>query len=133
MGYRSQVYLKTTTEGYVIMKKMNDSIKEPENKIFRWAEIHSTETGFYKIHYDDIKWYDSYTQIQNFNKALCELGRQDIPYVFIRIGEETDDIEIHNNWTDDMPDELVEFEPLIDVYDPDATSYKVVKNPDSGL
>ena len=43
--------------------------------------------------------------MQNFNEALHQMRIQDIPYVFIDIGEDTDDITILNNWTSDMPDE----------------------------
>lgn len=123
MGYRSQVYLKTTTEGWILMKKMNDSIENPDNKPLQYATVERTKAGFYKITFDDIKWYDSYKQVQNFNRVLVQCGDQDIPYSFIRIGEDTDDVEHRKNWTDDMPDEIGSFEPLIDVNDESCGSY----------
>lgn len=125
MGYRSQVYLKTTTEGYLIIKKLNDSIKKEEEKPLQYAEIKKTPSGFYKISFNDIKWYEgSFPDVDNFMEGLEMLTAQDIPYSFIRIGEDVSDIEHKNNWTEDMPDEIANFEPVIDVNDDDWSSYE---------
>lgn len=120
MGYRSQVYLKTTTEGWVIMKKFNDSIEDRDYQPLDGAEVNKTESGFYKISFYDIKWYDSYISVQNFNKVLRMYDEQDIPYSFIRLGEDTEDIEHRRNYPDDMPYEIECFEPVIDVNDEDT-------------
>ena len=120
MGYRSQVYLKTTTEGWVIMKKFNDSIDNRDYQPLDGAEVNKTESGFYKISFCDIKWYDSYEQVQNFNKVLHMYDKQDIPYSFIRLGEDTEDIEHKRNYPDDMPYEIECFEPVVDVNDEDT-------------
>lgn len=125
MGYRSEVYLKTTTEGWIILKSFNDKIKEPEDRPLAYSEVNKTPDGFYKIEYHDIKWYDSYKQIQNFNRALDEMRDQDIPFSFIRLGEDTDDIEHVCNWTDDIPDEINSFEPVVDIND-ECTEYEPV-------
>ena len=127
MGYRSQVYLKTTTEGYLLMKKLNDSIENPDNRILSYAEsIKKTPSGFYRIDFDDIKWYESFEEVKQFMKGLELLQEQDIPYSFIRIGEDPGDIEHKANWTDDMPDEILTFEPVIDVNDEDWSCYENV-------
>ena len=125
MGYRSEVYLKTTTEGWIILKSFNDKITEPENRPLAYSEVNKTPSGFYKIEYHDIKWYDSYKQIQNFNHVLDEMRDQDIPFSFIRLGEDTDDIEHVCNWTDDIPDEINSFEPVVDIND-ECTEYESV-------
>ena len=119
MGYRSQVYLKTTTEGWIIMKKFNDTITEEYSKPLCFAEVNKTESGFYKIYFCDLKWYDTYDQIKNFNKVLDMYEEQDIPYSFIRLGEDTEDIEHRRNYPDDMPYEIECFEPVVDVNDED--------------
>ena len=126
MGYRSEVYLKTTTEGWVVLKSFNDSIKEPENRPLAYSEVNKTPDGFYKIEYHSIKWYDSYEQIQNFNVALDRLRDQDIPFSLIRLGEDTEDIEHICNWTDDIPDEINSFEPVVDINDEDYAKYESV-------
>lgn len=129
MGYRSQVYLKTTTEGYLIIKRRNDSIENPDHRMLRYAEsIKKTPSGFYKIEFDDIKWYESYEEVRQFMDSLEILREQDIPYSFIRIGEDSTDIEHKVNYTDDMPDEIETFEPVVDVNDDDWSSYEDVED-----
>ena len=109
------------------MKKFNDSIATPEDKPLYYATVERTEAGFYKITFDDLKWYDSYAQVQNFNKVLNQYDDQDIPYSYIRIGEDTTDIENRKNWTDDMPTEIETFEPVVDVNDDEPwSSYEAI-------
>lgn len=128
MGYRSDVYLKTTTEGYIIIKRRNDSIENPEHRMLRYAEsIKKTPSGFYKIEFNDIKWYESYEEVKQFMSALNDLVEQGIPYSFIRIGEDPTDIEYKRNYTDDMPDEIASFEPVVDVNDEDWSNYEDVE------
>ena len=130
MGYRSQVYLKTTTEGYLIIKRRNDSIENPDHRMLRYAEeIKRTPAGFYRIWFCDVKWYEStYAEIKQFMSALNDLVEQGIPYSFIRIGEDPTDIEYKVNWTDDMPYEIETFEPVVDVNDDDWCSYEDVED-----
>lgn len=129
MGYRSQVYLKTTTEGWLIIKRRNDSIENPDHRMLRYAEsIKKTPSGFYKIEFDDIKWYESFEEVKHFIDSLGILQIQDIPYSFIRIGEDSGDIEHKMNYTDDMPDEILNFEPVVDVNDDDWSCYEDVED-----
>lgn len=130
MGYRSQVAFKTTSEGYIILKRFNDEIEEKKDRPLYCAEIRKTEDGFYKITFDEIKWYDSYADIQNFIKVMDILDEQDIPYKFIRLGEDIDDIEIRDNYTEDMPEALLEFNPAVDIYDTSDGGYEIIDNPD---
>lgn len=126
MGYRSQVALKTTTEGYLLFKMFDDSIEAKEEKPLAYMHIEKTPTGFYKISHDDIKWYESYKDIQNFMKMLDTLTEQDIPYKFIRIGEDEDDIEIHENYTKDIPDQIADFCISVEILDDDEDNYEEV-------
>lgn len=126
MGYRSNVYLKTTTEGWLVMKQFNDSIDDLDEKPLAYGEVNKTESGFYKIYFEDVKWYDSFKQVQNFNEVLAKLEALDIPFSFVRFGEETDDIEHRKNWTDDMPTEIETFEPVADLNDEDWSGYTPV-------
>ena len=128
MGYRSDVYLKTTTEGYLIIKRRNDSIENPKHRILEYADsIKRTPSGFYKIYFNDIKWYESFEEIDDFMESLDVLKDQDIPYSFIRIGEDPTDVEYKVNWTDDVPDEIQTFEPVVDVNDEDWSNYEDVE------
>ena len=58
------------------------------------------------------------------------LEKHDIPYKFIRLGENIDDIEVRENYTDDMPDELEDFNPNVSIYDTSVGDYENVINPD---
>ena len=51
---------------------------------------------------------------------------QNIPYVFIEIGEDTDDITILNNWTSDMPDEIETFDVERRISDEDEGCYEII-------
>lgn len=126
MGYRSNVALKTTTEGWILMKRFNDSIENDEDKPLYAMTVQKTPEGFYKISHPDIKWYDGYGNVDNFNECLDKMSEQDIPFVFIAIGEDYEDIKIRNNWTDDMPDCLEEFDVNREINDPDEGSYEPV-------
>ena len=48
-------------------------------------------------HADDVKWYESYTQVMAhtwlYNYAVERFGEERAGYEFVRIGEDTDDIE----------------------------------------
>lgn len=126
MGYESQIALKTTTEGWVLMRKMNNSIEREEERPLTHLNVERTETGFYKISHDSIKWYEHFTNVKNFNKVLDQMNEQNIPFIFIRIGEDINDIDVRNNWTDEMPDELARFEPQTEIYDESAGSYATI-------
>lgn len=126
MGYRSQVALKTTTEGWILMKRMNDKIECDEDKPLYAMNIGKTPTGYYKIWHDSIKWYDGYGNVDNFNECLDKMTEQDIPFVFIEIGEDVDDINIRNNWTDDMPDCIEDFDVRTEIIDPDEGGYEMI-------
>lgn len=126
MGYRSQVYLKTTTEGFLVIKRFNDSIETKEHRPLYGADVNKTESGFYKISFDDVKWYDSFKEVENFMHTLDLLEEQEIPFSYVRLGEETNDIDHRCNWTDDIPDEISSFEPVVDLNDEDWIGYESV-------
>lgn len=128
MGYRSNVYLKTTTEGWVILKKFNDELTEDwSDKPLAYSVIERTAGGNYKITWEDIKWYDSYASVQHLYEVLNIYEMKDIPYSFIRIGEEECDCEHKRSYVDDMPWEIEGFEPIVTVNDEDS-SYEFVED-----
>ena len=126
MGYRSQIALKTTTEGWILLKRFNDKIENPDERPLNHLTVGKTPTGYYKISHDYIKWYDRDPQVQNFNEALHQMRIQNIPFVFIRIGEDIDDIVIQNNWTEDMPDAIETFDVERSISDEDEGCYETI-------
>ena len=93
MGYRSDVYLKTTKEGFDVLLKMNNEIKDKYSKPLCNAIISKSKSGFYKIIFDSVKWYEEYEQVKNFSEALLQMAEKEIPYSFVRFGEDLDDTE----------------------------------------
>ena len=126
MSYRSQIALKTTTEGWILLKRFNDKIENPDERPLRNLTVSVTPTGYYKISHDSIEWYEGDPQVKNFNEALCQMKAQNIPYVFIKIGEDYDDINIQNNWTSDMPDEIETFDVERSISDADEGCYEII-------
>ena len=126
MSYRSQIALKTTTEGWILLKQLNDKIENPDDRPLQNLTVGVTPTGYYKISHDYIKWYDGDPQVKNFNEALDQMKAQNIPYVFIKIGEDYDDITIQNNWTSDMPDEIETFDIERSIADADEGGYAII-------
>ena len=59
------------------------------------------------------------------------LNDRNIPYKFIRIGENINDIEVRENYTEDMPEELCDFQPETEIYDSSEGSYEWIDNPDN--
>ena len=55
-----------------------------------------------KFHFKDVKWYDSYPDVQRFMQMLEELGDTSVhkyAIEFVRIGEDNDDTE-RREWGD---------------------------------
>jgi hypothetical protein len=68
----------------------------------QWSEFEVDEAKFrINFHADDVKWYESYADVQ-CHEALLSLAKEwdedednhsEIAYMFIRVGEQMDDIE----------------------------------------
>lgn len=114
MGYRSEVKLITTKEGW---KKIEQAVKQasPDNYEYLLADeyvclIRNGEYVLYEV--SDIKWYDTppygFPEIIAFKQALYNLDEDDIPYEFMRVGEDYTDVEylpyrVYKDKYQDMP------------------------------
>lgn len=47
--------------------------------------------------FDDVKWYASYPDVQAFEKMLDEIADLGYCYEFVRVGEDSNDIEIRDS------------------------------------
>jgi len=110
MGYRSEVcavFYCHDMRDYSSMKLfIDENIPRGESEWMR-EHIHEESVGERKyVHFqiDDVKWYDSYAEIQEFNefieafKKLAD-GENELTwaYEFVRIGEDLNDIEAHES------------------------------------
>ena len=104
MGYRSEVtaiFYCHNQDDYPSMKLFID---ENIGGTFEEdiTEEESNERKYIKFYLEDVKWYDSYTDVIEFNefiKAFVELADDDESkltwaYEFVRFGEELNDIEV---------------------------------------
>lgn len=94
MGYRSEVCcLINVPEDYKPenFKELEQKINEPIKELFNKVYFNEKSILLYSSY---IKWYDSYEDIQLFNKFLEE---NDCEYHFVRIGEDLEDIEEQYN------------------------------------
>jgi hypothetical protein len=102
MGYRSNIEVlcgsKVYQELHAVMTRHNwhpDSIKKVPNHDVYFIEL----CGY--------KWYDSYTDVQEFMEVLEDCANHEKDprffYSFIRLGEEREDIETIENHDWDAP------------------------------
>ena len=99
MGYRSDVATviygdNRNPEKYALLKTlMNTTFKVAYDEWSANAIWHD-EKCVLEFFIEDVKWYESYEEIQDFTKMLYAIA--EIPgfnYEFVRIGEDDNDIE----------------------------------------
>lgn len=100
MGYRSDVKFITTREGWELIDK---TVKRKNPG----AEYPFTDGGdpipllngkYVLAEWSDVKWYDGYdTEVTTFMKTLSVLDKKNIPYTFMRFGEDYGDVEERSN------------------------------------
>ena len=104
MGYRSEVtaiFYCHNQDDYPSMKLF---VEENIGGTFKEdiTEEESNERKYIKFYLEDVKWYDSYPDVIQFNEfieAFVELADDDESkltwaYEFVRFGEELNDIEV---------------------------------------
>jgi hypothetical protein len=101
MGYRSDVqaliYPLSGDQNLLEYNKlkllMNTTFKDVfeawSDDYFSWDDKHRV----LKFSANSIKWYDSYPDVAKFIKFLADVRDLEYEYEFMRIGEDTDDIE----------------------------------------
>lgn len=108
MGYRSEVAIALTSEAAKKLLVLQDFCPELKQLIndaddqFNFDEDSIKLNADAKFHWSYVKWYDSYTEIQQMETFLYNLLECD-DFLLLRIGEETDDMEIQGHyWESDM-------------------------------
>lgn len=102
MGYRSEVRIATTREGYDAICDCVDRLSAGQREyqlVGRNIQPEHFEEfgGCVVFGWSFIKWYvGDLADVTNVAKALSEIGALGIPYEFCRVGENRDDIEFEN-------------------------------------
>lgn len=116
MGYRSEVTIVFYSRGagaipYPALKLWVDENYPVKEAVTEWeAKLETDEETYLMLTYDHVKWYDGYSHVTAVQRALglfCETFDEAGPeeavaaYEFVRIGEETEDIqENRSDWSD---------------------------------
>lgn len=115
MGYYSQVSIlmdKESTDDFIkkLAKEMPEHIKFYSNALEEGFKTFGIdETKPYRIfHFDWIKWYEMFPEVSMMMEFLRTLKAPHY-YDFVRLGEETDDIE--HEYSDDFY-----FNVVVDVF-----------------
>jgi hypothetical protein len=93
MGYRSTVAFvisfetKEQLENYLAPRLLEEYIKDNRDDFYR---VDDTSVMY---HAEDIKWYDTYPEVQALTKLYKDTIEAGGAYRFIRVGEEDKDIE----------------------------------------
>jgi tetrahydrodipicolinate N-succinyltransferase len=102
MGYisdvRALVYAKNRNDADQYMQYMQlkllvgttfKDVFEEWSSYFRWVD----NERVLDFQADDVKWYESYEDVQNIERFLREVEELEYVVEFIRVGEESEDIE----------------------------------------
>ena len=106
MGYRSEVKIAMKLSDY---EEMINRLEYYTNKdsIKYFIEMCSVKNVISEgekvviLYWDWIKWYPEYKEVEYIENYLTELAEQSKPYKFVRIGEESTDIEVKDSWGED--------------------------------
>ena len=107
MGYRSEVKIATTREGYDQMCERVDTLSEglgtsPLMGSCRKPDFFEESDGCVVFGWDYIKWYEGLlADVSNVADALSEIDELWYPFEFCRIGESWDDIEFRASCNND--------------------------------
>lgn len=110
MGYRSDIKLITTQEGWA---KLENAVKKAGGTewITKDLPVTTYSDGKYVLaEWDDVKWYEDVDpEVQAFMAELKKLMKDQIPCQYIRVGEDDTDIDVRESgwiWDteyEDMP------------------------------
>lgn len=106
MGYRSEVRVVTTLEGFEAMQEIAFKIAEKEGiandmTLFPVAgqdpdaffDFYDAQEDYLCFGFDWVKWYNNYKDVSLFMKTLEVANERGVDWQFIRIGEEFGDVE----------------------------------------
>ena len=88
MGYRSEVIIAVTKKAY------NKFADQAVRDILKTCDTVTQNKNGYYFHFNSIKWYSDYEEIQKLNKFIEDCVQDNSDNIgFLRIGEDDDDLE----------------------------------------
>lgn len=125
MGYRSDIRIITSKEGFEKLKEfVEEYLKEHNEDYNLLEECDIKQEGKEQCYFgwDSVKWYENdYTDVDAIMEGLNHIGEKEYSYRYMRIGESYDDIE--ERFYDGEKDEklCLEFPCLIREFDDNYT------------
>lgn len=96
MGYRSEVRICLLKKNFEELKKKCENLKY--NLMQDFDYIDDSECGPTVVFgWNWVKWYEEFDEVAAIENYLFHLD-DDIPYSFVRIGEDRDDIEEYRHY-----------------------------------
>ncbi len=135
MGYRSEIRIITSKEGY---EKLNEFVEQylkdtEEDNLLKECDIKNIGKGQCYFGWNDVKWYENdFKDVDAIMEGLNYLGENEYSYRYMRMGENYEDIE--EQFYDGEKDEdiYLEYPSMIrefdDEYIKDLISEKTLEN-----
>ena len=110
MGYCSEVKIAMRESDYIELLNRVDYYTNKDSLSIFVKDMCSAKTVVNNgqkvviLHWDWVKWYQEFKEVQYIEDYLAELSEQCKPYKFVRIGEESSDIEVSDSWGEEGDD-----------------------------
>ncbi len=96
MGYKSEVAITLKNDDFDTLVKKAKNEHEDAYGLIKMASVYKTEK-FTTLHFDFVKWYADYEDVR-----FIETFMRSVPYVFNRVGDDCNDIEVLENCAADF-------------------------------
>lgn len=106
MAYYSNVAITMQEKSFKELKEL--AAKDGFAEFVRMFDLHYIDgCEFIQLSMDCVKWYDQSEEVAFVEKFLENMYIDNIPYYFVRIGEESDDVMIDDFAFGLCPEELI--------------------------
>jgi len=114
MGFRSDVYICMKVENFEELKKRLLADEDGKYLVQTISEEKNFEDGTILFSFIDVKWYNSFKEVQIVENYLVELDDNDIEYKEVIINEDNT-IETKENYIEGLCDHMSPYAD-IDIY-----------------
>lgn len=94
MGYRSDVRITTTKNGYKELEKyVKEHLSDDICNLLEKTDIFQEGNDYVYLGWNYMKWYDNYDEVEVIMKGIEHLKDKNIAFHYARLGEDYDDYE----------------------------------------
>lgn len=121
MGYRSDIRIITSKEGFDKLKEFVENYLKEKNyteyNLLNECDIKEQGKEQYYLGWNSLKWYDGYTEVDAIMKGLDYLEENEYSYRYMIIGESYDDVEESYNDGERDKNIILEYPNMIREFD----------------